>query len=198
MKSLFLNRTLCIHLTLLGLALNPVRSAEISPAEQEFFEIKIRPVLAQECYECHNSRGKSKGKLILDHRSALLKGGSSGEAIIPGNAKDSLLIQAIRHEIEDTEMPKAGVLLDAPIIADFVKWINMGAPDPRDAPPSKEELAKDTDWDAILKTRKNWWSFQPIKNPKLPPATKWSDQPIDRFIATKLQKKNSIKLSLLS
>ncbi len=189
MKISFLHNAFVIYLTLLGLALNPLRSAEISAEQREFFENKIRPVLAQECYECHNSRGKSKGKLILDHRSALLKGGSSGKAIIPGNAKESLLIQAIRHEFDDLEMPKAGVLLDAPIIDDFANWVNMGAPDPRDAPPSKEELARDTDWDAVLKMRKNWWSFQPIKKAIVPAVSEWSDQPIDRFIKAKLDGK---------
>jgi len=179
-----------IHLTLLSLSGTSLFSAGITPEQREFFENKIRPILAQECYECHSSKGKAKGKLILDHRTALLKGGGSGATIIPGDADGSLLIQAIRHESDDLEMPKDGARLDSPVIADFVKWINMGAPDPRDAPPSREELARDTDWSAILKTRKNWWSFQPIKRPELPPATEGSTEPIDRFVTARLREKN--------
>lgn len=150
----------------------------------EFFESRIRPVLAQDCYECHNSNGKAKGKLILDHREPMMKGGSSGPAIIPGDADESLLIQAIRHEFDDLEMPKAGVMLDEAIIEDFVKWVNMGAPDPRDAPPSAEELAEDAGWDAILERRKAWWSFQSI-NEKIVPSSE--AHPVDEFIRQKVK-----------
>ncbi|MFT5029400.1 MAG: hypothetical protein ACI9VS_001838, partial [Candidatus Binatia bacterium] len=156
-------------------------AAEISLEQIEFFESRIRPVLAQDCYECHNSRGKAKGGLILDHREALLKGGDSGKAIVPGDAKASLLIQAIRHDDEDLAMPKAGAKLDEAIVRDFEKWVNLGAPDPRDAPPSDAELAKDTDWAAVLERRKAWWSFQPIKAPALPKSGT-SPHPVDRFI----------------
>lgn len=152
----------------------------------EFFESKIRPVLAQECYECHSSAGKQKGGLILDYRDGLLTGGDSGPAIQPGDANASLLMEALRHE-NDLEMPKAGVKLDAPIIADFEKWINMGAPDPRDNPPTKEQLEADTNWSAIFKTRQNWWSFQPVKDPPVPTG---DGTPIDRFIHAELQKSN--------
>ncbi|MEM1294346.1 MAG: PSD1 and planctomycete cytochrome C domain-containing protein [Verrucomicrobiota bacterium] len=151
----------------------------------EFFESKIRPVLAQDCYECHNSNGKAKGKLILDHREPMMKGGSSGPSIIPGNADESLLIQAIRHKFEDLEMPKAGVMLDEAIIEDFVKWVNMGAPDPRDAPPSAAELAEDAGWDAILERRKAWWSFQPIDGEISPPS---EGHAVDAFVRRELEK----------
>lgn len=157
---------LLIVLTLLG----PVFSSFAAPIPQdqlEFFETKIRPVLAQECYECHNSREKAKSGLVLDYREGLLKGGDLGPTIIPGKPDESILMEALRHEY-DLEMPKAGVKLDPPIVADFEKWIAMGAPDPRDNPPTDSELKKDTEWEAILETRKNWWSFQPIQKPESP------------------------------
>lgn len=150
--------------------------------EVEFFESRIRPVLAQDCYECHSSTGKQKAGLVLDHREGLLKGGDTGPALVPGKADESLLIEALRHE-GDLTMPKAGVKLDAAIIADFVKWIDMGAPDPRDDPPTGAELAHDTDWPAILERRKAWWSFQPITNPEVPDL---AEHPVDSFIAAKL------------
>tara|TARA_R110002096_G_scaffold24760_2_gene77908 strand:- start:2932 stop:6723 length:3792 start_codon:yes stop_codon:yes gene_type:complete len=168
-----------LSLSVVVLASTPAFSSE----GIEFFESRIRPVLAQDCYECHNSNGKAKGRLILDHREPMMKGGTSGPVIIPGNADESLLIQAIRHEFEDLEMPKAGVMLDDAIIADFVQWVNMGAPDPRDAPPSAEELAEDASWEAVLERRKAWWSFQPIRRDLTPPG---DGHPVDGFIRQKL------------
>ena len=157
----------------------------------EFFESKIRPILAQECYECHSTSGKSKGGLVLDHREALARGGDSGPAIVPGNAAESLLFQAIRHEDEDLAMPRSAPQLEPATIAHFEKWINAGASDPRDAPPSPEELTVDTDWPSVLERRKNWWSFQPIKNPEVPELG-GVEHPIDRFILSRLEE-NGLK-----
>ena len=87
---------------------------------------------------------------------------------------------AIRHQDEDLEMPKARAKLEDGIIADFAKWIEMGAPDPRDRPSSEEEVAKDTDWAAVMERRKSWWSFQAIEKPALPEGgrpTGWTASP---------------------
>ena len=151
----------------------------LKPDQLEFFETKIRPVLAQECYECHNSRDKAKSGLILDHREGLLKGGDMGASIVPGKPEESILIEALKH-LDDLTMPKAGVKLDPPIVKNFEKWIAMGAPDPRDRPPTDKELAVDTNWEAILETRKNWWSFQPIRKPKSPST-------VDAFLNKKMK-----------
>src|SRR5262245_22583109 len=86
----------------------------------EFFEAKIRPVLANKCYECHSAKAsKLKGDLYLDSRNGLLTGGESGPAIVPGNPDKSLLIKALRHEHEKTKMPPKEKLPDS-VIADFV------------------------------------------------------------------------------
>jgi hypothetical protein len=159
--------------------------AQIPTEQVEFFESRIRPVLAQECYECHNSRGKEKGGLILDHRAAWQRGGDSGPLLLPGDPSGSLLMRAIRHEVPDLEMPKAGAKLDDAIVADFEKWIAWGAPDPRDAPPSDDQLAADTDWEAIRDRRKSWWSFQPIRKPAVPEIA-GAIHPVDRFIRARL------------
>ncbi|MFT5465772.1 MAG: hypothetical protein ACI8UO_000868 [Verrucomicrobiales bacterium] len=166
-----------------GLLFLPSLLLAAPTAEQiEFFESRIRPVLAQDCYECHSSTGKRKSGLVLDHRDGLLKGGDLGPAVVPGKPEESILMEAIRHE-NDLTMPKAGVMLDAAIVADFEKWIAMGAPDPRDNPPTETELAVDTAWPAVLERRKAWWSFQPIANPEIPGE---SGHPVDRFIRAKL------------
>lgn len=163
---------------------SPVLAAEEAEAI-EFFEKRIRPVLAQDCYECHNSRNEAEAGLVLDHRQGVLKGGDRGPAIVAGKPDQSLLIQAIRHDNEDLEMPSAAPKLDEAIIRDFETWVRMGAPDPRDHPPSDAELATDTDWSAVMERRKSWWSFQRISNPA-PPAMKTVDHPIDRFIRHRL------------
>jgi hypothetical protein len=159
-------------------------AASPSADQIAFFESRIRPVLAQDCYECHNSRNKAKGGLVLDHRDALLKGGDSGPALVPGNTQ-SLLLQAIRHDSDDLKMPKAGAKLDAAIVQDFEEWIRQGAPDPRDHPPNPAELAADTSWEAIRSRRQSWWSFQPIASPA-PPDGGPSNHPVDRFIHAEL------------
>ncbi len=163
----------------------PVHSTAVSSAQREFFESRIRPVLAQECYECHNSHDNAKGGLALDHRAAALKGGDSGPVIVPGNASKSLLIQSIRHTNKDLKMPKSGARLDEATIRDFEKWVNDGAPDPRDKAPSKAELAESSDWETVFQRRKGWWSFRPIKNAR-PPRMTGVEHPVDRFIRAQL------------
>ena len=150
----------------------------------EFFEAKIRPILVEHCYECHNSSGKAKAKLALDYKGGVLKGGSEGPAIAPGKPEESLLLKTIRHEFEDLRMPKNGPRLSKNVLEDFRKWIAMGAPDPRDKPPSAEQLAKTTSWEALRERRKKWWSFQPIKKQQLPEvaAKDWSGHPVDKFL----------------
>jgi len=165
-----------------------------TPQQLEFFESRIRPILAQECYECHGTATKQKGGLVLDSRAGWQAGGDSGTAIRPGNPADSLLIQTLRHEHEDLKMPKNGAQLDAKVIADFEHWIREGAPDPRDAPPSKEQIEKETAWSATLQRRKEWWAFQPIQVSSSKSQVSGSAQPetpsIDDFIEAELKKQN--------
>ncbi len=100
-----------------------------------FFEKKIRPVLAEKCYKCHAENSeKIRGGLTLDTREGIRRGGDNGPAVVPGDLKESLLIEAVRHSNKDTAMPpeKEGGKLSAEVIADFETWVKMGAPDPRE------------------------------------------------------------------
>ncbi|HCO25203.1 MAG TPA: hypothetical protein DIT97_20060, partial [Gimesia maris] len=114
-------------------AVEATKPAEPSREGIQFFESKIRPVLVNECYECHSldakKNNKLEGELLLDSGPAMLKGGDTGATIVPGDPQKSLLMAAIRHE--SFEMPPKNKLSDQ-VIADFEKWIQMGAPDPRD------------------------------------------------------------------
>ncbi|WP_430454659.1 PSD1 and planctomycete cytochrome C domain-containing protein [Rhodopirellula europaea] len=158
----------------------------LSDTQVEFFESKIRPVLVEHCYECHNSDSAQEGEFALDWNEPLRTGGQTGKAIAE-SASNSLLLQVMRHEIEGLEMPEGGEKLSPAILADFEQWITMGAPDPRDAPPSKETLAKSTSWETIRNKRAKWWSFQPIREVPIPDLDQdWSNHPIDQFVYRKM------------
>ncbi len=151
-----------------------------TPQQLEFFEAKIRPVLVQHCYECHAADSKHvKGGLLLDTRAATLKGGDSGPAVVAKNVGDSLLIGALKHE--SVEMPPKGKLPET-VIADFVAWVEMGAPDPRIG----ESVASSK---INFEEARKFWSFQPIIEPELPKVQRadWSRNDIDLFTLAKME-----------
>ena len=167
-------------LAILALGTSSLAAADLKPADVEFFETKIRPVLVAECYECHDAK-KQKGDLRLDYRDGLLKGGEEGPAIVPGDAKKSILLQSMDHTHESLEMPKKRPKLDAQILADFAEWINRGAPDPRTNAPEDSITPA---WSDLLQVRRNWWSFQPLTSPAIPEGKAASS--IDRFLEAKI------------
>lgn len=150
-----------------------------------FFESRIRPVLVEHCYECHNTAETAEADLALDSRAGIRATTKHGTVVVPGDSEASLLLKVIRHEIADLEMPANGAKLDANVIDDFQKWIDMNAPDGRDSPPSAAELAESTSWERTLEQRKRWWSFQPIQDPSVP-EVEAATHPIDRFVRAKL------------
>ena len=161
--------------------------------QAEFFESRIRPVLAENCYECHNSINKSKSGLVLDFKGGMRKGGDRGPVLSLKKPKDSILLHVMRHEINDLKMPKGGPKLSDSVVSDFEKWISNGAYDPREKPPTEEEFAKETSWEKIREKRKLWWSFQPIKNHKVPSGLgSRIDHPVDNFLRAKM---NAIGIS---
>jgi len=150
-----------------------------------FFESKIRPVLVEHCYSCHSVEAKKqKGGLYLDTKHALLDGGDIGPAIVPGQPEKSLLIKALRYTDPEIRMPKK-YKLSAEVVADFEKWIKMGAPDPRTG---KVVVAKK--YTSIEEGRK-FWAFQPVKMPNVPMVkdVAWPRGDIDRFVLAKLEDK---------
>ncbi len=112
-------------------------AGEPSSEGVEFFEKRIRPILAGSCYSCHSVESKkSKGGLLLDTRDNLLKGGDSGPALVAGYPEKSLLIRAVRQTDEQLRMPPKEKLTAA-AVADLEAWVQMGAPDPRGSAPGK-------------------------------------------------------------
>ena len=165
---------------------NGMPSAEAAPPDRksvEFFESRIRPVLVSKCYACHSQDAakekKLKGKLLLDSKAGVLAGGESGPAIVPGKPEESLLIEAIRHD--SLEMPP-NERLNENIISNFVKWIEMGAPDPRDG--RKVDLRV-----VDLQAGRQHWAFRPLCDFPLPKVRDedWIRTSLDRFVLAKLQ-----------
>jgi hypothetical protein len=161
---------------------------EPSPEGLEFFEKKIRPALAENCYACHSEKSKRpQGGLLLDSIEAMLKGGASGQpAIVPGDPEKSLLIKAIRHTDAKLQMPMGGKLPDH-VIKDFEAWVKMGAPAPRASAPTTASNYPAYNFDEARK----FWSFQPLKDHQPPKVRNvgWVKSPIDRFILAKLEEK---------
>ena len=157
------------------------------PSAVAFFETKIRPVLVEKCYKCHSAEsGKSKGGLALDTREGIRMGGDTGHAVVPGDLKGSMLIEAIRSDDEDLAMPprKESKKLADDVIANFEKWIAMGAPDPRDGKSSARRP-----WD--METGRQHWAFQPVKESALPPVKNaaWARERVDHFILASMEAK---------
>src|SRR5690349_12799590 len=83
-------------------------------AGDEFFEKKVRPLLAEKCLNCHGGPGgKVKGGLKLTARAALLEGGDSGPSVVPGEPDKSLIVKAVQYTDENLKMPPKGKLSDA-------------------------------------------------------------------------------------
>jgi hypothetical protein len=158
------------------------RTAEPDANGIELFESKIRPVLVKNCYECHSAKStKLRGGLLLDNRADLLKGGDSGPAVVPGKPSESLLLKSLYHNSKLKMPPKNP--LPASVVADFEKWIALGAPDPRAGAAGYKRLS--------LEEAKNFWSFTPVTAPATPSVVEdsWPRNAVDRFILAKIEAK---------
>jgi hypothetical protein len=149
----------------------------------EFFEMRVRPVLAKNCYGCHTDT--HMGGLQLDTGEHALKGGNSGPALVPGHADRSLLVQAVTHKHEKFKMPPGGKLKDDEIAA-IQTWINSGAVWPQAT--GKPTLPKYQ----ITAAQRAFWAFQPVRQPAVPTLrhSQWAKSPIDHFLFSVLEARN--------
>jgi len=153
------------------------QDAKPDQRQEETFETRIRPLLAANCYGCHAAA--QSGGLRLDSREALLKGGNSGAAIIPGQPDASLLIQAVSHTQQRLKMPQGKPKLKDEEIEALRQWVRDGAYWPQDKSPisnPKPEISKH-------------WSFRPIKPQAIPTTVtqQWPRNEIDRFVLARLE-----------
>jgi len=152
-----------------------------SQSKDDFFESKVRPILATECFSCHTDA--ELGGLRLDSRAAMLRGGKTGPAIVPGDPDKSLLITALRQTGE-LKMPKGGKLKPDQIEV-IAQWIRSGA-----VWPETGKTPVTAKGDVIDPERRAFWSFRPL-HPTPPPAVKnnhWAKNEIDRFVLARLEK----------
>jgi hypothetical protein len=156
--------------------------AAADPAEH--FELKIRPILANRCFGCHSTA--PLGGLAITSRNALLKGGKTGPALVPGNIADSLLIQAIEHTNDKMKMPLGGAKIPEAEIATLKQWVKDGA----FWPEVKIETIKTPNY-TITDKQRQFWSFRPVTKPTLPTLQnkQWPTSPLDHFIAARLEAK---------
>jgi mono/diheme cytochrome c family protein len=159
-------------------------AASTNPTGAEFFEKKVRPLLAARCHECHGPQ-KQKGNLRLDSRFAVLKGGDTAPAVVPGKPDESLLVDAIRYG-EIYQMPPKSQLPPQEI-ANLVEWVRIGAPWGRDVAPSSDGVQGAAVFD--LQARLSHWSFQPLASAPPPEVAgiDWVKTPVDRFILAGLE-----------
>ncbi len=155
---------------------------EFATKDLEFFEKNVRPVLVEHCYECHSAEADAvQAGLRLDRREALLTGGDSGPAIVPGDPENSLMVQSLHYD-DLYQMPPDGKLPE-PLIADIEDWIQRGA-----AAPASDSAGSEPE-SLELEEAQEFWAFQPLKQVSVPPRSsdhRWGQTPIDRFVLGRL------------
>src|SRR5690348_724430 len=143
--------------------------AAAAPATVDF-ATKIQPIFRASCYTCHQG-DKAAAGLHLDSRAALA-GGKSGNPIVPGHSKDSLILQRLLSADPRTRMPLGTAPLAPEKIALIRAWIDQGAP-----------------WPEQAAAPKHWAYVKPVR--PAPPKVKnaaWVRNPIDAFVLARLEK----------
>ena len=162
-------------------------AAEPTAAGLDFFERKVRPLLAEHCYSCHGAE-KQKGQLRLDSPGAIRAGGEGGVVVVPGDPDKSRLIIAIGYQNPDLTMPPKQ-RLTARQVADLSEWVKLGAPMPAGEAPVATVRRE---FQITAKDRAHW-AFQPVRKPAVPPIGNRQSpigNPIDAFILAQLAAKN--------
>jgi cytochrome c553 len=170
-------RGILVALVIAGSGIAVAAPGDATPAENAFFESKVRPVLSTKCFACHAAGAqKVKGGLFLDSREGILKGGDSGPAIVAGDPEKSRLVQAVRWATKDLQMPPKIKLSDQ-AVSDLAAWVKMGAPWP-----GKGTVAtKPAEYKATAeKAKKGHWAWQPVQKPA-------AGIDIDRLVQAKLE-----------
>ena len=155
-------------------------------AKVEFFERKIRPLLVENCYNCHSANTNAKGGLRVDDRNGLIQGGGGGPAVVPGKPEESLLIQAIRQE-DVLKMPPKKTL-SAEQVADLSKWIEDGAAWP-EVPDGDFAVSQSQTRSTSVGCGRNTWAWQTLRYPNPPDVRnrEWARDDIDRFLLATLE-----------
>ena len=150
-----------------------------SDAEKvEFFNSQVKPILQQNCFQCHGGGAEVEGGLQLTSREKILEGGDYGAAVSLESPADSFLLEMVGYGQETAQMPPDGRLDDTSLEI-LAKWINIGLPYP----------IQNTNVQPKSKTASDYWAYRPLKRPQVPSvnASDWVNNPIDAFILAKLE-----------
>ncbi|QEG32352.1 Planctomycete cytochrome C [Gemmata obscuriglobus] len=183
-----MNRFRLIPLAMLVLAFSATaRAADPDAAKVEFFEKKVRPILAGHCYGCHSADTKPAGGLRVDDRNGLLSGGNTGPSVVPGAPEKSLLITRVTTKNEKRRMPSEGEALSEEQVGVLRQWIKDGAAWPAVRVPASLGQAKPE----YEKLKKEHWAFRPLAEPTAPAVkdAAWARGAVDRFILAALEAK---------
>ena len=142
------------------------------------FAKDVQPVLAKRCVMCHGASQQLAG-VRLDNAADALKGGYSGSILVPGKAELSKLIERVSSKKEGFRMPPMGASLNDAEIEALKSWVAEGAVWPAGLTIGKGGVRKSSHW-----------AFQPLwqGEPPLIQNAAWARNPIDRFVAAKLEK----------
>lgn len=167
-------------------AAQEVKAPAPNSPEARFFESKIRPLLAENCFRCHGGGKRIRGDLNLTTLGGMLTGGGLGPALVPGEADRSLIIKAIRYTDKDLKMPPTKKL-SAEQVDLLTQWVKMGAP----WPGAEAVKVAEKKGFRIRPEDREHWAFQPLQRPPIPEVKNkaWVSNPIDAFILARLEKK---------
>ncbi|MBX9791829.1 MAG: PSD1 and planctomycete cytochrome C domain-containing protein [Pirellulales bacterium] len=156
----------------------PANASIALASADELFERRIRPVLVANCYRCHAQGAKNKGGLDLTIREGLIKGGSRGPAVVPGDPDSSLLVKAIRRLPDAAVKMPPGKALPEAAVNDFAAWIADGAAWPETPKVALSDDALPGDW-----------ALQPIRDPPVPTVSDkaWPRHGLDLFVLARLE-----------
>lgn len=168
-------RCLAVWIALLCLPELSFPNEPPDPAQIEFFEKRIRPLLDTHCLECHSGNEKSGG-LSLDHRDALLVGGDTGPALNLQSPAESLLLRAVHYQDESLKMPPKGKLSEQEVRW-LEEWISHKAPDPRQKPSDTPAAPLQG---MSIEDGRQFWSFRPIASPEIPDISKFEHRKLEQ------------------
>jgi hypothetical protein len=167
-----------------------VAGAEMGDAKGESItQLDVQPILLRRCTICHGKH-RQEGQLDLRTKVAMLRGGKSGPAIVPGKPDESLLLKRVRAG----QMPPNDRLVEASVkpvepaeIDTLARWVAAGAPEvevkPDVASTAPDPLVSDRD--------REFWAFRPPRSVPIPivrDSTRIRN-PVDAFLLQKLEAK---------
>jgi mono/diheme cytochrome c family protein len=147
----------------------------------------IAPLLRENCVECHGGE-KTKADFDLATREGLLLGGADGAVVVPFDSAASRMLKMLRHE-EEPHMPDKKPKLPDTVIEKIAAWIDHGAP--YEAPLVAGKAAP-RDKSKVTDADRQWWAFQPLSHPPVPPH---APHPVDAFLLAKASPRG-LKLNL--